>query len=731
MDAPSSCPPPDRLRQVLDDSLPPEELTRLLAHLNTCADCQRALDLLAGATEELLGAARGVGRRPRPEEDSLRALLQHLKQDSRATALYFSPADSPVPPTEVLGPLDDYQITGLIGQGAMGMVLEAIDPALGRKVAIKVLSLSLAGDARARERFAREARAAAAVPHEHVVRIYAVREARGLPYIVMEYLAGGSLQDYLDQHGPLDWRVAARLGAEVAEGLAAAHARGLVHRDIKPSNILLESVAPGAPGAAKIADFGLARAADESRLTQTGILAGTPMFMAPEQARGEAVDGRADLFSLASVLYALTTGREPFRAPNPMAMLREVCETTPPPIRAVKPEVPAWLSDLVERLHAKRPADRDLTAAQVAEFLRYNLAHPDEPTALPPQRRQANPRLRRSRALLVTLALLLASLGVIGSWSGLSSGRWFSLGVRGSSILPRATLQGHDGPVWSIAFSPDGQALATGSDDTSLRLWDASTAREIAAIPRNSAAVLSVAFAPHGQVVAGLGDGSLHVWDVATRKESRAFAHTGGNGRRMALSPDGKWLAVGTGSQGVEIWDFERRTLLHTLPGHQTSLTALAFAPGGRQLATGDAGGNIRLWDVETGGEVAAFQADPLGLRSLSYSPVGGTLASTGAHEHEVKLWDVAKHETVATLPGPTADVLSLAFSPDGALLAAGTRDGAVVVWDVAGGRPATTFQAHRGNVWAVAFSPDGRTLATAGQDRLGKLWDVERLRGS
>src|SRR5262245_54214671 len=130
MDVPSSCPPPERLRQLVADSLPPADQAALLGHLNTCAACQQALDLLAGATKELLGAARGVGRRPRPEEESLRALLQGLKLDSRTTALYRSPAASPAPFLEALGPLDDYQITGLIGQGAMGMVLEAIDPAL-------------------------------------------------------------------------------------------------------------------------------------------------------------------------------------------------------------------------------------------------------------------------------------------------------------------------------------------------------------------------------------------------------------------------------------------------------------------------------------------------------------------------------------------------------------------------------------------------------------------------
>ena len=163
----------------------------------------------------------------------------------------------------------------VLGSGGMGLVYRAFDPALKRWVAIKVLAPNLAGDPTARPRFAREAQAAAAVRHEHVVAIHAVSDIDGLPYIVMEYLAGGSLQDYLDLNGPPSWRTAARLAVQIASGLAAAHAKGLIHRDIKPSNILLQAEGTADDlGVAKLSDFGLARVADESRLTQTGLDAG-------------------------------------------------------------------------------------------------------------------------------------------------------------------------------------------------------------------------------------------------------------------------------------------------------------------------------------------------------------------------------------------------------------------------------------------------------------------------
>ena len=162
---------------------------------------------------------------------------------------------------------------------------------------------------------------------------------------------------------------------QTAAGLAAAHAQGLVHRDVKPANILLENGIERV----KLTDFGLARAAADAGLTQSGIIAGTPQYMAPEQARGEAIDHRADLFSLGSVLYAICTGRPPFRAETPVAVLRRVSDDVPRPIRELNPEVPDWLEAIIERLHAKDPADRFGSAAEVADLLGQCLAHVQEP----------------------------------------------------------------------------------------------------------------------------------------------------------------------------------------------------------------------------------------------------------------------------------------------------------------------------------------------------------------
>ena len=184
---------------------------------------------------------------------------------------------------------------------------------LNRNVAIKVLSASLASTGAARSRFLREARAAAAVVHEHVVGVFAVAESAGLPFLVMEYVSGRSLQDRLDRDGPLSITESLRIGMQTASGLAAAHAQGLVHRDVKPANILLENSVERV----RLTDFGLARAVADAGLSHSGVVAGTPYYMAPEQARGEATDHRADLFSLGSTLYAICAGHPPFRAETP------------------------------------------------------------------------------------------------------------------------------------------------------------------------------------------------------------------------------------------------------------------------------------------------------------------------------------------------------------------------------------------------------------------------------
>lgn len=283
----------------------------------------------------------------------------------------LAPTDDP----EMLGRVGDYEISGVVGVGGMGAVLKGFDKSLRRVVAIKVMAPHLAHSGSARTRFQREARAAAAITHDNVIDIYAVSEAGGLPYLVMPYARGPSLQKRIDDGGPLGVVEVVRIGRQIAAGLAAAHEQGVVHRDIKPANILLSD------GIERlwITDFGVARAMDDASMTQTGVIAGTPQYMSPEQARGESVDHRSDLFSLGSVLYTACTGRPPFRSEAAYGILRRITDSDPRPICEINSEIPEWLCAIIARLLAKHPADRFENAREVVDLFDGCLAHLQQP----------------------------------------------------------------------------------------------------------------------------------------------------------------------------------------------------------------------------------------------------------------------------------------------------------------------------------------------------------------
>lgn len=261
--------------------------------------------------------------------------------------------------------LKGYEVSEVIGRGGMGVVFKASDPARDRIVAIKMPTPACLAVAESRARFLREARTSGSIEHPNVVRIYAVDEIHGLPYIVMEYVAGRSFEAILDKQGPLAIADVIRYGQQIAAALHAAHLRRIVHRDMKPANILLDEESDQV----KITDFGLARVLDDPRLSQSGMLAGTPQFMAPEQFQSGRVDHRADLFALGSVLYAMCAGTPPFRGDSVLAIMNQICHDKPRPLRMRRSDVPPWLESLIARLHAKSPATRCASAAEVAKVL--------------------------------------------------------------------------------------------------------------------------------------------------------------------------------------------------------------------------------------------------------------------------------------------------------------------------------------------------------------------------
>ena len=289
----------------------------------------------------------------------------------------------------------------------------------------------------------------------------------------------------------------------------------------------------------------------------------------------------------------------------------------------------------------------------------------------------------------------------------------------------KAVLKGHSDSVFSMAFSPDGATLASGSDDNSIKLWDVATGEEKATFTGHSSDVFSVAFSPDGATVAsGSWDGTIKLWDVATGGEKATLTGHSFSVRSVAFSPDGATVASGSGDRTIKLWDVATGEGKATFTGHSSDVMSVAFSPDGATVASGSGDRTINLWDVATGEEKATLTGHSGFVRSVAFSPDGATLAS-GSEDDTIKLWDVATGEEKANLTGHSRDVGSVAFSPDGATLASGSDDNSIKLWDVATGEEKGTLIGHSSWVSSVAFSPDGATLASGSWDKTIKLWDM------
>jgi serine/threonine protein kinase len=398
------CPDARDLERLLLGQVADDEAEALESHLRDCPTCLETVRT-ARTQDTLVEALRGQEIEPDPDGDgTLQSLIGRVKEMCSPNPSLTLPALNPAQGPGEIGRLAHYRVLRVLGEGGMGVVYLAEDTRLSRTVALKTMKPEVAADPRHRQRFLREARAAAKVEHDHIVPIYDVGEDRGVPWLAMPFFKGQSLDELLKQMNVLGPAQVARLGAQVAKGLAAAHAAGLIHRDVKPANIWIE---PEGGGRAKLLDFGLARDLSpppdqgptceqgQEHLTHSGAVVGTPAFMAPEQARGQPLDARADLFSLGCVLYRAVTGRLPFRGQGPMGALLALATETPPAPAEVNPEVPRPLSALIMNLLAKdrsaRPASASVVAAAL-EALQENSTGP-VPVARPaaPQPEETNP----------------------------------------------------------------------------------------------------------------------------------------------------------------------------------------------------------------------------------------------------------------------------------------------------------------------------------------------------
>lgn len=409
--------PMDQLQNYVDDSLSQAESESLIEHLDSCAECRDRISSLAGSAQDWAVAkeALSTSQRSATKLASESPVSSHGGRfDASLILRTIAPSDDP----RSAGRIGPFEITGIVGTGGMGVVLKAREPALDRFVAIKMLSPHLASSTSARQRFAREARAAAAVIHDNVIAIYQVAHFNDVPYLVMPYLADPSLQQRIDDEGRLDIESTLSIGMQIAKGLSAAHSQGLVHRDVKPANVLLSK----GTERAVITDFGLARAADDASLTRAGALAGTPHYMSPEQARGQRLDSRSDLFSLGSVLFTMLAGHPPISGDVGSETILRIAKGNVPSLSNLDTPTPDWLIRLVDWLHEDDPRRRPKSADEVARLLEQCLTHHRQPrqVALPDQ--LARPKHTRRRvaivySLAVTTLVVLMAAGYAMNWS--------------------------------------------------------------------------------------------------------------------------------------------------------------------------------------------------------------------------------------------------------------------------------------------------------------------------
>lgn len=701
------CPTDQKLSSFDLGNLPAEEYEQCYQHLEECGDCARRFEALLPQDDSVVMRLR----QPLPAEALADdAELDELAERAFARMETANPYESdtsvgirgssadlqlvirqilkPAVTEDELGLLGHYRVLRVLGSGGMGVVFEAEDTLLHRRVALKVMKPSIAADPSATERFLREARGMAAIEHEHVITIHQVGEGDNVPFMAMQLLKGESLADRLARDGRLPVNEALRIAREVAAGLGAAHETGLVHRDIKPDNIWLEAES----GRVKLLDFGLARALDgQSKLTQSGMIVGTPNYLAPEQAAGEPVDARSDLFSLGVVLYHTITGKRPFERRTLPATLAAIASDAPLPLDAAFAHLNPAVRNLIEKLLAKDPEQRFTTSGEVIRAI-------DAAQTQPANRTRS--ALRSRTAVfggLAALVLLAAIIVVIKD-------------KHGNTI---ATLEFPDGE--------NAKVFQAGADSVS----------NVAARPSEPGMPMSISPVTDGSVLPPMGrlamvqrparlqlsDGTAPVSHTIETAAMMGYA-------AAAVSPDGKHVATFSEDVVVRIWNAQSRELVQMLIGHHSGPPRrqvrseigprfLFWHPNSRKLGVVDDGGELRIWDSVTGKLEATFEDAQAKISNCRWSPNGRQLA-VRLDDHTGRILN-DEAEVVRQIQHPGTGGWQIAWSPDSRTLATG-QGSFLYLWDPLSGKarrfrcPSAIRTAGTTNV--VVWSPNGQQLA-------------------
>jgi WD40 repeat protein/tRNA A-37 threonylcarbamoyl transferase component Bud32 len=594
-------------------------------------------------------------------------LVAHRELDKALeaeTVLGDSQAGPTAGATAAIGVVGDFELLEELGEGGMGRVYKARQRSLGRLVALKVIRAGALATEADRLRFRTEADAAARLDHPNIVFVYEIGEHDGYPYIAERFVEGGPLSRHLDRFRD-DSRAAVGLLAVLARAVHHAHERGVLHRDLKPGNILLEWRA-GAP-VPHVADFGLARLLDQdSAVTRTGDLVGTPSYMAPEQASGgaAAITTATDVYGLGAILYALLTGRAPFTSPTVLETLEKVKEREPESPRSLNRKVARDLQTICLKCLRKEPAKRYPSALALAEDLENWLSH--RPIA-------ARPTTARER-----LAKWVRRHPAAAAFAALST-----------AVLLAALA----GSLWH------GHVLGEALSDSD-RLRQEGLARE-----------------------ARLRD-FLYAADMRLAKE----AWDSGDLSRLAELLDHHRPAAGEPDRRGFEWHWLKWCLgarVGTLKAHDGGLLCAAISPDDKFLVTADRKGAVKVWVLATLEPACTLSGHADEVQRAVFSSDGRTLA-TCSKDRKIRLWDVATwSETACLRGGHSMTITSVAFSPDGQLLASAGRDHRIVLWNLAQAKTVRGWRAHDDVVHDIVFTPDGRSLVSVGNDRVAKFWDI------
>ncbi len=584
-----------------------------------------------------------------------------------------------------------YFIERKLGEGGIGITFLARNQANQLRV-IKTLKEEILNDRawkphreKLRQDFRSEAVRLAVCRHPHVVQIENIFDESDLPCMVMEYIAGEDLGKILKVRGILSENEAVLYIRQISDALTVIHAKGLLHRDIKPRNIMIRE----GKLEAVLIDFGIAREFVPG-LIQRHTVYRTPGFAPPEQYELEAPRGEyIDVYGLAATLYTLLTGVIPTSADerNRNTLLK-------PP-------------------HSFNPSISD----------RVNRAIMQGMTMQPQYRPQS-----------VREWVSLLSSGSSSTYSSLPAIPITSHGKPAPTIIaPQQiwecvqTIKGHAGMVYALAISPDGQIIASGSSDRTIKLWQLHTAKKIRHLGRwfsgHIESVWTLAFSPDGRTLAsGSWDNTVKLWQVSTGKKIRTInAHLNWV-NSVRFSPDGQLLASGSADSTIRLWQVSTGQEICTFKGHTDSVSDLAFSPDGKLLASASNDCTIKLWHVNTSREIHTFTGHSFFVNSITFDREGENLVS-GSSDCTIKVWQVATGRQICTLKRHSATVSSVAFNRDAQILVSGSWDNTIKLWHVGTGKEICTLNGHDSYIRAVAFSPDGKTIVSASDDDTIKIW--------